>query len=101
MIGRATSYYQRALPALEGLEKVRMEKALKTLAESQAHGASSVVGVVQPGNVALAVRGTRVEGALRAEQLLDGNSKRYTGNEGYAYGQIPCEWTIIFPQTYR
>ncbi len=108
---RVKHWYQRALPGLEGLAKVKVQKRLETLAAAAAASAPAggerpkgpkVRGVVQRGNVALASNGTVVTGVSSgAHQLLDGNTTRYTISSGYAYSRWPCEWTITFDKVYN
>jgi len=103
MLDRAVEYYEQALPSLDGLEKVRVEKELATLHASQgvADSASPPAGAIVDGNVALAARGTTIEGAQRAEVLLDGDAVNFDGHNGFAYAKTPCTWTVTFPRVYR
>ena len=99
---RAAYWYEKALPKLAGLDKVRVENRLKAITAAAESSGSSIGGVVQKGNVALATNGTTVSGVSHgASNLLDGNSTRYTGSSGIAYGTFPCEWTITFAKVYR
>jgi hypothetical protein len=98
---RAAYWYQQALPKLAGLDKSEVEKQIDVVtAAVDAPGAKNL-GVVQRGNVALASNGTTVSGAEKGQLLLDGDSTSYTGSTGFAYGKVPCTWTITFPKVYR
>ncbi len=101
MAGRAAAYYEKALPALEGLEKLRVERELEALAELQRAAGPAVLGIAREGNVALASRGTKVEGPEGSEALIDGNATRYDGHSGWSWARPPGVWTITFPDTYR
>ena len=101
---RAASWYERCLPGLSGLDKIRVQKRLETpSAEIKSPLASTRVGgVVVAGNVALATNGTIVQGAKRGGALIDGDVTVRQGL-GYAYqaNGLPCEWTITFNRLYR
>jgi hypothetical protein len=104
---RAHLWYERAAPTLAGLDKVRVKKRLETLAETPAKADPKepkgplLRGAVQPGNVALASNGTVVLGAGDGEQMIDGNSTEFGPSTGFATGNWPCEWTVVFKKAYR
>ena len=99
---RATSWYERCLPGLSGLDKTKVQKRLETSTVEIKSPLTGTHGVVVAGNVALATNGTTVQGAARGETLIDGDVKVRQGL-GYAYqaGGLPCEWTIAFNRPYR
>ncbi len=99
---RAVFWYKQALPKLKGLDKVRIEKRLEELTAAAKPSEPKLRGVVQPGNVALARNGTAVTGVdKRAPVLLDGDTRTISDREGFAYGDYPCEWTIILNKVYQ
>ena len=101
--GTRIRWYERALPSLAGLEKVRVEKQLENMAIAPPV-ASRVkpVGAVPIGNVALAKNGTTVVGPTgHPEALIDGNSTNYDSGTGFAVSNWPCEWTITFAKAYQ
>lgn len=98
---RAAAYYEKALPALEGLEKLRAERGLAALAELQRAAGPAPMGLVRQGNVALASRGTKVEGGQSSEALIDGNATRYDGQSGWSWVRPGGVWTITFSDVYR
>ena len=55
---------------------------------------------VEKGNVALSSNGATVIGSPTAKQLIDGVTTGYTGADGFAMGQWPCEFTITLPKVY-
>ncbi|MBI1373432.1 MAG: hypothetical protein GC159_11950 [Phycisphaera sp.] len=78
----------------------RTKKALAALEQTMAPAVRSV-GKVAAGNVALAERGAHVRGvANHPDELLDGNSTKYTGSTGFAYSSWPCEWVVELPTVY-
>ncbi len=101
---RAEKWYREALPKLASLEKVRVEKRLEELAVAEAEPVatgSSVRGVVQKGNVALASNGTKVLGTVEnAIELIDGKLDHDT-KQGFAVGPMKSPWMIVFAKTYR
>jgi len=106
MLGRAIRCYEQALPLLQGLEQVRVEKELRglRLAQEAITKTSEAVpgGVVVDGNVALASRGTVIQGpGKKYAVLIDGNATRYNSSDAYSAGKPPCVWTITFPRVYR
>jgi len=108
MQARAVDWYQKLLPELAGLDKLRIEKRLEEIearstVSSPGRRGRVRGGVVQKGNVALATNGTTASGDFNKPpiDLLDGNTTEYDGVHGYAYGKWPCQWTITFAKVYR
>jgi hypothetical protein len=105
-LSRAEYWYDRALPDLSGLEKVKADGRLKSISGIDLSTAPGH-GVVQAGNVALAKNGTRVEGVrYNADKLLDGDSKTPSWDGDAANSPAPtpanpCEWTITFDKVYQ
>jgi curved DNA-binding protein CbpA len=96
ILSRAVYWYERALPRLSGLEKVRAEKRLEIAAAGADETQRDRGGVIQQGNVALAANGTTVVGQIeQGERLIDGNAEH-----SLAYAQWPFTWNIVFPKVY-
>ena len=108
---RAVFWYEQAAPGLSGLEKTRVDKQIAATKQDPAKSVATERpphtghgGSVQRGNVALAINGTTVEGAVRGEALIDGDvTVLGPGKGGFAYQAhpVPCEWTITFNRPYR
>ncbi|MCY3022034.1 MAG: discoidin domain-containing protein, partial [Planctomycetota bacterium] len=62
--------------------------------------ATETGAVPQPGNVALASSGAKALGPEGAELLIDGNSTRYTGGNGFATVNPGGEWVVALPKVY-
>jgi hypothetical protein len=98
ILARAEYWYRKALPGLAEVAKIQVTKRLEEIvAERQAQ--KGVRGAVQPGNVALARNGTRVEGVESGAMfLLDGQSQF---SSPPASSPLPCQWTIVFNKVYQ
>lgn len=100
MQARAAYWYSRAVPALAGLDKTRVEKRLEAMAAVAEAPDSKTRGVVQAGNVALASNGTTVSGKITwGAALLDG--KLGYNDREYAFANCPGEWIITLDKVYR
>ena len=90
---RAAHWYEQAQDGFwDTAERARIAKRLRAYSESLPPGPA--------GNVALARLGTRVSGATRGEDLLDGVTDGFTGTTGHALGKLPSEWVITLPRAY-
>ena len=97
---RAQYWYEQALPKLTGLDKVRVQRLLEdATARTDVSRDAQKGGVIEKGNVALAINGSAVTGEItHGHKLIDGNAADV--RHGYVYAEYPCEWTITFPKTY-
>lgn len=99
---RSAFWYQAASSRLSGIEKVAVEqKAADALAKQL--GTSSRQGVIEPGNVALASRGCKIEGdGTNKEAMIDGDTKfDANAGAGYVRGKQPCELVAVLPKAYQ
>jgi len=97
---RAAHWYRMALPKLSGLEKVKIEKWLEARTADADRSQSAKRGVVEMGNVALAINGTRVsDNVERGAMLFDGDTTSAKDNR--ASGRWPCQWIITLGKVYR
>ncbi len=85
LLSRALYYYAKAFPASDGLVKAKIEKRIAA-AEKEVDAERLVLGMQAEGNVALAENGAVAKASKRANLLIDGNARRYTGGKGYAHG---------------
>jgi hypothetical protein len=94
---RAAYWYDLGSTGAAGLVKDKAESRVK-----EALTVVTPLGVVQPGNLALASNGATVSGVARgAEYLLDGSVTNYSDRiHGLASSPCPCEWTIHLHGTY-
>ncbi len=103
---RALYWYKQASPGLAGLEKVRIDKLIETLAPAsggeprQASPAPKVGGsrgVVQKGNVALLSYGASVSGVKTyPKKMINPADTSPT-----SFGPTPCEFTIALDKIYQ
>ena len=103
---RALYWYERASPGLAGLEKVRVDKLIETLAAASgrephqppAPKASGPRGVVQKGNVALLSYGASVSGVKTwPEKMINPDDK----TAATSFGPTPCEFVIALDKVYQ
>jgi hypothetical protein len=97
ILARAEYWYRKALPGLSEVAKIQVGKRLEEM-EAERQSQKSLRGAVEPGNVALAKNGTRVEGVESgALFLLDGQSQFGAA----ASSPAPCQWTVTFRKLYQ
>lgn len=95
--GRAAFWYEAALPQLDGLARLKAEQRITEYYQSLPAGKRASV---KPGNVALATNGAKATAPRRPEELIDGNTTRYTGSTGFSHGSWPCEFVVELDRTY-
>jgi hypothetical protein len=103
---RALYWYEQASPGLSGLEKVRVDKQIETLAQASggeprpatpATKTFGVRGVVQNGNVALLSYGASVSGVKTfPEKMINPADTNPT-----SYGPTPCEFIVTLDKVYQ
>lgn len=100
---------EEALSMRDEIERIEsldfVKKAISVTKASEESGSSNTATAVSRGkttfgNVALAERGTTATAPTNADELIDGNSTRYTGSSGFGYGSWPCTFTLTFPEVY-
>lgn len=102
---RAKHWYEKALPRLAGLDRIKAESRLQAAAIEAIQSSSGAgVGVVEVGNVALASNGTTVTSIGKPihspAELLDGDME-ILRNSKFAYSEWPCEWVITLDKVYQ
>lgn len=90
---------RKALEVNEEAKRVREIDEVSRALSKRAPG-GRLRGVYGDGNLALASKGAKAIGPKNPELMIDGLVTNITDRGGWAWGYIPCEFSVEFPKLY-